>query len=313
MSEKNKEHASFGLLLEVFKNSFVVPLVGLQMAGLICFGLIETVFSTISSRIFVIHFTVQAAGYLIALLPLFFCMVTVSYCFQEMLINNNTSINLYTAIDRCMGKIAAMLKMALIFIGVVIAYVIVLSLCNALIRIPYAGDFLWPLVFFPNLLTALIIIMLIPFILLSVHVMPPLFAAREINTLNLKLIRSAYWYIIQQRRRTVFISTVIGASIFFIHYCASLLHLLISHAFIGEKSIHLLIEIPRFPGYVLRPWLKYYLPFDFIHTSNFFQSIGAFFWSLLMFLTVCFVYASILTFWNAVGICCLDTKNTEQA
>lgn len=285
---------------KIFWYCFTPKKIIIQAAGLVCAGIIKILFSTLSSKIEIIDQCTQRLGDFLASVPLIFAMAATTLMFIEELVHKkNISISYALALTR--EKLYS-IGLALIYIfGTVLVILLLTLILNLIVKIPYLGELIWPFLYGPLFLISAVWMAVPIGGILIIHLLPGILfiEPEEVNVLKklYQVLKATFpgWI------PFFAVSTAAGFVILAVHYGVCIIQIYYSILIIGEKFFNLLVAIPFYPGYLLTPWLEQYLPFDYVTHSSFTYSVGAFLWSMAMYIGLTLVIAVILNLWNSVG------------
>ena len=285
---------------EIVPYCFSLQKILIHVGGLVCAGIIKTVFSTLVSKIIIIHLAVQLTGNFLATIPIIVAMAVSSLIFIEQIQRGNT-ISVREALSRVTGYLYPITIAVGKFFVLILVIMLATFLINIFVKIPYLGELLWPLTYIPAFILALLYCGMIAGGVLLIHILPSsIFIFSDGQNLFSRLysiLKNTFpnwlgWFAI---------STFTGLGILALHYGAVIVQIHFSKLIIGEKFYHLIVSIPRYPGYLLHPWIKYVMPFDFISPTRFTYTLGAFLWGMIMYLVLCVVIGLVFTIWTNTG------------
>ncbi len=282
----------------------------IQIGGLLIAGIIHTIFSTISSKIPAIQLFIRMAGYFIASLPVIFAM-TASTALITDKERNGEKHSVKSVLEFTQHRIYNIAISLFQIFAAVISLTIFLLISDLLVKIPYIGELLWPLVYLINLIMAAITVAGGIAILLLIHLLPSSLVMftdnKDILNKNLRLLKNTFpdWIYLFS------ISTVMVTIMFSVYFIITTLSMRFSQVLLHEKFYSLISAIPMYPGYLLGFIIKRFLPFDFVYHSKFTVSIGAFIWSLLLYAILCVITAICLNIFNFVGATFLKANKSS--
>lgn len=272
----------------------------IQIGGLIAAGIIQTVFSTISSKIPTIDAGLRMVGYFLACIPILLAMTasTALFLSGETDKDKHTVSAVFSYIRSRVYDTTVLL--AQVFV-VIIGLFAILVISDLLVKIPYLGELLWPLVYVINLLIAVAAVAVGICIVIGVHVLPASLALVTDNHNLLKknalILKQTFpdWIVIFT------VSTVSASVVFGIYIFITSVSMTLSRFVLAEKFYSLISAIPLYPGYLLTFLTGRFLPFDFVHQPRWTLSLGAFIWSLMIYVLLCVVMAVLLNMLSFIG------------
>lgn len=308
----NGTHTNRKTLISIFIKSIRLKPVCIITLGLLCAGILQTAFSTISSQVNTVQIFIDILSYFVAAIPLLMSLV-LSLAIEKSghdTINRPSLEKYWQALSPYINTIV---KVLAVFLGSVIMLFAVMALLNSLVKIPYIGELIWPLLCLPNFVAGAILLSILPVIILLVHTLPDFILKTTPTTATLKNLFIVIRTISIRHPIRLLQSTAIGIIVLVLHHAVLFLHLSFSSRMIGKKFIQLLIAMPRFPGYPLKFFIGSLLPCDYASSIPFTHTVGAFMWGTVMLLIVCIPYAFVLNFWVKVGTSLISQPNRNSA
>ncbi|MCP5462669.1 MAG: hypothetical protein H7A34_05770 [bacterium] len=304
-----KEHSITLFLSQVLPSLKCPKKIGIVLSGIICSAIIKTLFTTIISKVDLINYFIIVVGNYLASIPLFFSLAAVSYLFIEEFHNKRT-LSIKQAVQHMLTKLPLLASSLLLiaggyFILYLFSYVIALF-----VKIPYLGELLWPIMFFPSFVIAAFNIGFIVLLIVLIHFFPVFFQMDNKDTHILKRLYNTLCQAPVEWAALLACTTGIGVVVFAAHYFITVSQNYFSLIMLGEKFLKFIVAIPAYPGNLLHPWLNEILPMDYVAELSATYYVGSFLWAFAMHLVICVLLAAVLTLWTLSGSLFICSKNS---
>jgi len=282
-----------------------------QAMGLVLSGMVLTFFSTIASNISCINFLISIVGVFLALIPVLFSMTASSLMFLSE-IKYDKEISIKKAYIMSSKRLYSMFSVTIQGLSFAVLATILFFLISLIVKIPYIGEMIISILYLPSFAIACFIVTAPFFLIILLHTIPYTLIKFPDKQNILKKISIILRHDISNWISVFSLSTLTGIGFLLFHYIAMMVNNTLLIMTLGEKFYKLLTAIPSYPGYLLSPWIKRYIPCDFVLDCGFSYTIGSFFWGLIMHLIICLFISFVLNLWNFIGVYYLTDNNSSK-